>query len=233
MLRYAVITVACLLAISAGAAEISGRIYTKAPLNASLCAGYVGLASGEELTCFAGTTMSTGTTEVTCTTYSPRETTVRWNPGTYSTYSHTNLPTGRYLVYVQYDDWYYDWQVVEVPANASTVSVNFSVNTEKAGNVAINIVRPGNSFSIRLTPYGDDNAFPLTGTSPGYAFGNEESVDGSSLTMRNVKTGTYLLELRAEEKHDAGGGGSWSTYTDIGSWIIKVKPGKTQRYNIP
>lgn len=232
MTRLLTILGLLVLGSAAYAAEITGRIYLKAPQQASLAVGYVAVTSaGTEISNMAGLTMGNAG-HVTCTTYAPRNTSVYWDATKGATFSHVGLPQGRYLMYVRYGDWYYDWQLVDIPSSTARLSKNLSVNLADSGHLTIKIVRHGGNVNIRLTPYGANGKPLLPKDVFNYSFGKDISTSQPVASVRGLKAGTYLLELRAEQKQTSGGG-SFSTYTDIGSWVITVQSGKTLTYSIP
>lgn len=234
MTHLACIILALLLTLGVSAAEISGRVYIKAPMEKGLVVGYVGLPDqGEQISNMAGLSLIDSAALVTCTTYDPRNTSISWEPNAWATYTHVGLPPGQYLVYARYDDIYYDWQVVEVVSNNAKNSVNFSVNTARTGNLTIDIIRPGKEFDVRIVPYGEDKQHPLPGADIGFALCNSIEVTDQTAELQGLREGMYLLELRAADRQTSDDGSSWAVLTDIGSWVIRVEKGKTLTYKVP
>jgi hypothetical protein len=91
-----------LCAPASRSAEIAGRILLKGSVAGSIRAGYVGVtASGETVSCMAGTSLGRARASVWCDTYKPRRSKIDWDPDKGCAFAHTVLPPGTYVVYAQ------------------------------------------------------------------------------------------------------------------------------------
>lgn len=234
MFRLWLLILLLTLAAASRAAEIRGTITLRSIEEKSLQAGYVGrTAKGEEVHCFAGLTTGGATARVWCDTYLPRRSAIFWDPGRGSSFAHTNLPPGRYLVYARYGDNFLTWQMVELKSASEVKNIRLVCDLMNSGDLQVQINRPAGLYNVLAVPLDARGNALLPGVRLEYHLGSEADSQKNSAVLRGLTAGKYRLELRGVQRQTDRGGGSFSLYNDIGSWTVTVKARNLARYRLP
>ncbi|MEP0766935.1 MAG: hypothetical protein HRF45_10405 [Fimbriimonadia bacterium] len=225
------VIVAFLLGPCAMAAEIAGRIHFKGDLTEVVKVGYEGVtASGVHITNMAGLMPTGSSAYVWCDTYKPRRTGLVWSSAEGLTFRHTNLPKGTYFTYVKHGDTYLDWKVITVSSDSARINTSLAISPSRMGDVEIAVTKGPGTYQVLLVPATEHGTSPIRGADLARGFGPaiEAEITGDSVMLSGVRDGSYRLVLRSIRRQ-----GNGSILTDVGSWTILVKAGKSVRYSVP
>jgi hypothetical protein len=218
---------------SAGAGTISGTVAFEGKRPAAVKAGYVGLAGGGlRVSNSAGMTLGDFGGSVTCTTWKPRNATVVWDPAKGLRYRHTELPPGRYLVWVRCGENYMDWRLVHLTQDRPSATANFAFSRAAQGDLRLMVARSAKSYNVRISPLGKDGRPPLPGADVPMYVGWDTDVKGGAVLLAGMKAGKYQVELRSQVKHTDGGSGWSAVLTDEGVWSVEVVRGREREYRL-
>ncbi len=223
MLRHAAALSACVLFTAvAHAAEITGSVIFAGKRPGKILAGYSGVgADGTKVTNMAGMTIGAGSSSVECTTYRPRNSRVNWDPRRGCTFSHVELPPGRYVVYVKSDDNYIAHRLVTLTASRPRVSLTFTCDANSQGDLVLRIARTGGPYNVRISPL-------VPGADVASEIGTDTDVSGRSVVLKGMRPGRYKADLRLKQPR---GGGSY-LIKEVGSWTVDVVAGKEREYQM-
>jgi hypothetical protein len=222
------------IATTGWSAEIRGVITLRNVGENKLQAGYVGRSqTGEEVHCFAGLTTGGATARVWCDTYRPRRSAIFWDPSRGSSFVHTSLPPGRYLVYARYGENFLTWRLVELKSASEIKSVTLACDLLNSGDLQVQINRPPGLYNVQVVPLDARGNTLFSGIKMEFHLGSDADSHNNVAALRGLAAGKYRLELRSVQRQTDRGGGVFSVYNDVGSWTVTVKARNLARYRLP
>lgn len=190
-----------------------------------MTAGYCGgTADGLTISNLAGMAPLVNDASAICTTYAPRNTSVRYEKGQ-CRFRHTRLPAGRFLFYVRFNKNYLDWQALTIASAGAKKSLRFAHDPREEGDLRVNLRRAGGPYQIRLLARADKGRPPVSvsnTTEPGI----ELDLTARSQRIGGMKSGAYQLDLI--QKKPIGSGAY--VLTPVRSWTVRVTAGKERTY---
>ncbi len=195
-MRCIIFVAFCVCALPVFATTLTGSINIAGSPNTNIDVGYVGFNSAkQQIEGFVGMKHAAGMPNSRQTVFEHRKNTVAWSPRSGFSYEFTNVPPGQYLLYVRAGNRLEEWKNIQVTAGAAGVKNNFTLNPAHTGMLHIKAGRGKAKYMLLLTPCAA-NGEPLLRKADLMRFGIIELIDGDNITLKTLKPGTYLVDLR-------------------------------------
>jgi hypothetical protein len=225
-----------LIAGSANAGEIRGKVHFNPAASGEVNISYVGLTSeGKRISDMAGLTVGPGESWVWCTTNDPRRTGVKWSPEKGLTFQCLQLPVGKYLVAVKNGN-FLDRKIVEIAKHDELVDVMLVVDHEQSGKLHVNISKGKGDYEVAIAPLGNDGQPLIIGVAPDKLYHMRvvtKIKQSKTAKLEGIKPGQYHLMLRSVEQIDSGSSGAATMLTPVGATSVTVQLGKEATVTLP
>jgi hypothetical protein len=180
---------------------IYGQIAIEDAQEFQLSVGYVGeTADGQTLVGMAGTAVPAGERSpirVSSTTHAPRTTTLVYNDEAGFASRLVRLEPGRFLVYVLWDEQYFDWQWVDVAADAQ-LTIRLAVKPDEAGSLEVTLADETSEQEVELIPLDSEGRLPeltvpLRRLNVGYWLKTKVKPEQGKATYSTLRPGHYRV----------------------------------------
>jgi len=184
---------------------ISGKILLKTPgTKLHLAVNCLGRnADGKLESPGVGFELGDTASSATCSTWSPRDSTLAWDPKTGATHRHVNRIAGHYLVYltgrITPDDpsgkvLIYDWQWVELKDDRSKLTVDLTVDPDVLGRVEVTVRNAPQDAPFSFVPLDAKGGLPLP-DALGYLSDLHVKLQGVKGVFQRLREGKYRFTL--------------------------------------
>lgn len=200
-MRWITLLALCACGAHAFAATVTGSITLAGAPKMKVEVGYVGLsATHQQVEGIAGTVYGAAAPNTAQTEFDKRKSIVHWAPRGGFTYQFTNVPPGKYLVYARAGNRLEEWKMLQVSAGVKSYTTNLVLNPAHTGGLRLKVSKGTGRNMLLLTPCAPNGAslYPNVDL---MRFAIVDLIDGNNILLKNLKPGTYLVDLGGGKKN--------------------------------